>query len=73
MIKYFSKHKYLVVFILIIALFIPYSIYQVPETDKISVITSIGLDKIDKGIQLSVNTIIPNSGTMSGGGGSDGT
>ncbi len=73
MIKYFSKHKYLVAFILIIALFIPYSIYQVPETDKISVITSIGLDKIDKGIQLSVNSIMPNSGTMGGGGGSDGT
>lgn len=73
MIKFMLKHKYLIVFILIIILFIPYSLYQVPETDKLSVITSVGLDKVEDGIQLSANTIVPNSGTMSGSGGSDGT
>lgn len=73
MIKFLLKHKYLTVFILIIVLFIPYSLYQVPETDKLSVITSVGLDKVEDGIQLSANTIVPNSGTMSGSGGSDGT
>lgn len=73
MIKFMLKHKYLTAFILIIILFIPYSLYQVPETDKLSVITSVGLDKVEDGIQLSANTIVPNSGTMSGSGGSDGT
>lgn len=73
MIKFMLKHKYLIVFILIIILFIPYSLYQVPETERLSVITSVGLDKVEDGIQLSANTIVPNSGTMSGGGGSDGT
>lgn len=73
MIKFMLKHKYLTVFILIIILFIPYSLYQVPETDKLSVITSVGLDKVEDGIQLSANTIVPNSSTMSGSGGSDGT
>ena len=73
MIKFMLKHKYLTAFILIIILFIPYSLYQVPETDILSVITSVGLDKVEDGIQLSANTIVPNSGTMSGSGGSDGT
>ena len=73
MIKFMLKHKYLTAFILIIILFIPYSLYQVPETDKLSVITSVGLDKVEDGIQLSANTIVPNSDTMSGSGGSDGT
>ena len=73
MIKFMLKHKYLAAFILIIILFIPDSLYQVPETDKLSVITSVGLDKVEYGIQLSANTIVPNSGTMSGSGGSDGT
>lgn len=71
MLKLFNRYRLVVVFSLIMAFLIPFSLGQPAETEKTAIVTSVGMDKVEGGVELSVNVIVPNS-AQSGSGGSDG-
>ena len=49
-------------------IFLPFTIYKPAETDRVAVVTSIGIDKNGEDIELSLNVITPSSqGATSGG------
>ena len=74
MLKFLKRFKIIIIFSLITIAIIPFSLYKPAETEKVAVITSIGIDKNNEEIELSANVIVPNSGASGGsGGGGDGT
>lgn len=74
MLNILKKFKIIIIFSLITIAIIPFSLYKPAETEKVAVITSIGIDKNNEEIELSANVIVPNSGASGGsGGGGDGT
>lgn len=72
MLKFLKRYKLVSVFIIMTIILIPFSLYQPSETDKVAVITSIGIDKGEEGIELSVNIVVPDSGQSGSNGGSSG-
>ena len=73
MLKFIKRHRLVVTFLCVAILLTPFSISKPAESDRMAVVTSVGIDKTEQGIELSVNTIVPNSGQAGGGGGTDGT
>ena len=74
MLNFLKRFKIIIIFSLITIAVIPFSLYKPAETEKVAVITSIGIDKNNEEIELSANVIVPNSGASGGsGGGGDGT
>ena len=74
MLNFLKRFKIIIIFSLITIAIIPFSLYKPAETEKVAVITSIGIDKNNEEIELSANVIVPNSGASGGsGGGGDGT
>lgn len=73
MLNFLKRFKIIIIFSLITIAIIPFSLYKPAETEKVAVITSIGIDKNNEEIELSANVIVPNSGASGGSGGSDGT
>lgn len=73
MLNFLKRFKIIIIFSLITIAIIPFSLYKPAETEKVAVITSIGIDKNNEEIELSANVIVPNSGSAGGSGGSDGT
>ena len=73
MLNFIKNNKLVFAFLLVSILLLPLSISTPAESDRVAVVTSVGLDKVDGGIEVSVNTIVPNSGQAGGPGGADGT
>lgn len=73
MLNFLKRFKIIIIFSLITIAIIPFSLYKPAETEKVAVITSIGIDKNNEEIEISANVIVPNSGSAGGSGGSDGT
>lgn len=73
MIEYIKKRKLLVMLIIFLFVLAPLSLIQKAETDKVAVVTAIGLDLQEENILLSANIVVPNSGAAGSGGGTDGT
>lgn len=73
MLNFLKRFKIIIIFSLITIAIIPFSLYKPAETEKVAVITSIGIDKNNEEIELSANVIVPNSGASGGSGGGDGT
>lgn len=73
MLEVLKRNKIVFVFVLIIVLLTPFSLETRAETDKISVVTSVGIDRVKDGVEVSVNVIVPNSGSSGSAGGTDGT
>ena len=73
MLNFIKNNKLVFSFLVVAILLLPLSISTPAESDRVAVVTSVGLDKVDGGIEVSVNTIVPNSGQAGGSGGADGT
>ena len=73
MLNFIKNNKLVFSFLAVAILLLPLSISTPAESDRVAVVTSVGLDKVDGGIEVSVNTIVPNSGQAGGSGGADGT
>lgn len=73
MFGFIKRHRLIFAFLLVTVLLIPFSINKPAESEQVSVVTSVGLDKTNNGVELSVNVIVPNSGQAGGSGGTDGT
>lgn len=73
MLNFLKRFKIIIIFSLITIAIIPFSLYKPAETEKVAVMTSIGIDKNNEEIEISANVIVPNSGSAGGSGGSDGT
>lgn len=65
---FLKKYKLFITIALITMIFLPFTIYKPAETDRVAVVTSIGIDKNGEDIELSLNVITPSSqGATSGG------
>ena len=73
MLNVFKRNKIVFIFVFIIILLTPFSLETRAETDKVSVVTSVGIDRVKEGVEVSANVIVPNSGGSGGAGGTDGT
>lgn len=63
-----KKYKIVITILIITLIFLPFTIYKPAETDQVAVATSIGIDKNNDEIELSLNVITPsNQSTTSGG------
>ena len=68
MTRFLKKYKLFITIALITMIFLPFTIYKPAETDRVAVVTSIGIDKNGEDIELSLNVITPSSqGATSGG------
>ena len=73
MFNFIKNNKLVFSFLVVAILLLPLSISTPAESDRVAVVTSVGLDKVEGGIEVSVNTIVPNSVQAGGSGGADGT
>lgn len=73
MLNFIKKRKLIVFVIAMVFVLIPFSLSQQAETEKVAVVTSLGLDKQEDKLLLSANIVVPNSGQAGSGGGTDGT
>lgn len=73
MIRFIKQKKLLVVLLVFILVLLPLALTQKAETDKLAVVTAIGLDLKDDNILMSANIVVPNSGQAGSSGGTDGT
>ncbi len=73
MLNFIKNNRLVVVFLLVVAVLVPLSISTPAESDRVAVVTSVGLDKVESGIEVSINVVVPNSGQSGSSGGTDGT
>lgn len=73
MFNFIKKRKFMVFIMAFVFVLIPFSLSQQAETEKVAVVTSLGLDFKDSMLQLSANIVVPNSGQAGSTGGTDGT
>ncbi len=73
MLNFIKKRKLIVYVMAFVFVLIPFSLSQQAETEKVAVVTSLGLDKQEDKLLLSANIVVPNSGQAGSSGGTDGT
>ncbi len=68
MIRFLKKYKIVACFLFVIIFMLPFTIYEPAESDRIAVVTSIGVDKDSEGFELSLNVITPSNQSSTSGG-----
>ena len=66
MLNRLKRYRLVLIFGLITIILIPFSLSKPAETENVAVVTSIGIDKLENEIELSVNVVVPNNGANGG-------